>query len=79
MQERHNGEGLTEVANLQRRLTEAENMLCALRSGEVDALVFDGENGPQVYTLKSAAEPYRLLVEQMREGAITLSHQGVVL
>ncbi len=29
--------------------------------------------------MKSAAEPYRLLVEQMREGAITLSQQGVVL
>ena len=47
--------------------------------GEVDALVVDGKSGAQVFTLKSAAEPYRLLVEQMREGAVTLSLEGVIL
>ena len=73
------GEGLSEIADLKARLAEAEDTLRALRSGEVDALVVDGESGPQVFTLKSAAEPYRLLVEQMREGAISLSLEGVVL
>jgi PAS domain S-box-containing protein len=73
------GEGLSEIADLKTRLAEAEDTLRALRSGEVDALVVDGQSGPQVFTLKSAAEPYRLLVEQMREGALTLSLQGVIL
>jgi PAS domain S-box-containing protein len=73
------GEGLSEIADLKTRLAEAEDTLRALRSGEVDALVVDGESGPQVFTLKSAAEPYRLLVERMREGALTLSHEGIVL
>ncbi len=50
-----------------------------MRHGEVDALVVEGESGAQVFTLKSAAEPYRLLVEQMREGALTLSQDGVIL
>ncbi len=68
-----------EMADLRSRLAEAEDTLRALHSGEVDALVIEGESGPQVFTLKSAAEPYRLLVEQMREGALTLSRQGVIL
>ncbi len=32
-----------------------------------------------VYTLKGAADPYRLLVEQMSEGALTVSSTGVIL
>jgi PAS domain S-box-containing protein len=69
----------SELDELRRRLAEAEETLRALRSGEVDALVVDGESGPQVFTLKDAAEPYRLLVEQMREGALTLSQEGGIL
>lgn len=61
------------------RLAEAEETLLALHRGTVDAVVVDGESGPQVYTLKSAAEPYRMLVEQMREGALTLSARGTIL
>ncbi len=69
----------TELDDLKARLKEAEDTLRALHSGEVDALVIEGDGGPQVFTLKSAAEPYRLLVEQMREGALTLSRQGDIL
>jgi PAS domain S-box-containing protein len=75
----HDSDGFGEIADLKSRLAEAEDTLRALRSGEVDALVVDGKSGAQVFTLKSAAEPYRLLVEQMREGAITLSLEGIVL
>ncbi len=72
-------DGSSDIADLKSRLAEAEDTLRALRSGEVDALVVDGQSGAQVFTLKSAAEPYRLLVEQMREGAVTLSLDGVIL
>ena len=75
----HDCDGSSEIADLKSRLAEAEDTLRALRSGEVDALVVDGQSGAQVFTLKSAAEPYRLLVEQMREGAVTLSLDGVIL
>lgn len=68
-----------EMRELRMRLAEAEETLRAMRSGEVDALVIDGPVGPQVYTLKSAAEPYRLLVEQMAEGALTVSKDGLIL
>lgn len=57
------------------RLSEAEQTLAALRDGAVDALVVGGK----VYTLVGAQEPYRLVIEQMSEGAMTLSRDGVVL
>ena len=68
-----------ELEETRARLAEAEETLRALRGGEVDALLVDGANGPQVYTLKTAAEPYRMLVEQMREGALTISPRGILL
>lgn len=61
------------------RLAEAEATLHALHTGEVDAVLVNGDAGLQVFTLKSAAEPYRLLVEQMREGALTVSPRGTIL
>jgi len=70
---------LNENAALRARLDEAEETLRAIRHGEVDALVVSGPDGEQVYTLESAEQPYRVLIEQMQEGAVTLSSDGVVL
>jgi len=61
------------------RLVEAEETLQALRNGDVDALVVRGDAGDRVYTLHGAEEPYRLLVEQMREGAVVLDVSGEIL
>lgn len=68
-----------EIAELRVRLAEAEETLAAIRTGEVDALVVDGPRGPQIYTLRSADEPYRVLIEEMPEGALTLSDEGIIL
>jgi signal transduction histidine kinase len=64
---------------LRARLAEAEDMLRAIRQGEIDALVVEGPGGNQVYTLHSAEEPYRTLVEQMQEGAVVLTSGGDIL
>ena len=61
------------------RLAEAEATLEAIRSGKVDAVVVAGQHGHQVYTLKSADEPYRILIEQMQEAALTLNDAGAIL
>jgi PAS domain S-box-containing protein len=68
-----------ELAELSARLEEAEEVLRAIRAGEVDALVVSGPHGDQVYTLKGADQPYRTLIEEMSEGAATLSAGGTVL
>jgi signal transduction histidine kinase len=64
---------------LRDRLAEAEDMLRAIRQGEIDALVVEGTAGNQVYTLHSAEEPYRNLVEQMQEGAVVITGAGDIL
>ena len=68
-----------QIKKLQRELEEAQETLRAIRQGEVDALVVEGPNGPQLFTLKTAEQPYRMLVEQMQEGALTLTPAGDVL
>lgn len=72
-------EGSDEDAGLRARLQEAEETLRAIRHGEVDAVVVQGPRGVQLYTLKGADEPYRVLVEEMNQGAVTLSADGAVL
>jgi PAS domain-containing protein len=62
------------------KLVAATETLRAIRSGEVDALVVaDGSPGEQVFTLSSADRPYRMFVEHMRDGAATVSEDGLVL
>ena len=68
-----------ELQTLREKLAEAEEMLRAIRAGEVDAIVVNGGGIPQVYTLKSASDTYRTIVEQMSEGALTVSSEGVIL
>jgi PAS domain S-box-containing protein len=70
---------LREIDDLRARLGEAEDTLRAIGGGEVDAFVVSGPDGEQVFTLKGAEHPYRVLVETMNEGAATLSDEGVIL
>jgi len=70
---------LLQIEDLRMRLEEAEGTLRAIRKGEVDALVVSGPQGDQVYTLKGAEQPYRVYVETMNEGAVTLGLDGAIL
>jgi diguanylate cyclase (GGDEF)-like protein len=62
------------------RMTEAEDTLRAIGAGEVDAFVVsDGGRGRRVFTLSTADRPYRKFVENMRDGAATISPSGLIL
>ena len=67
------------LLDLQSRLDEAEETLRAIRQGEVDALVIDDAQGQVIYTLASADYPYRLMIDEMNEGAISLSTDSLIL
>src|ERR1044072_1626567 len=69
----------TEMDELQRRLEEAEETLRAIREGEVDALVIDAPQGEVIYTLTSADYPYRLMIDEMNEGAVSVSPDSFIL
>jgi len=64
---------------LRSRLEEAESIIEAIRNGEVDALIVKKDNEPQLYTLRSADHTYRVFIEKMHDGAVTLNRQGVIV
>jgi len=76
---RPRGESSREIAELRERLAEAEETVRAIRTGEVDAVVTAGKNGLQVFTLEGAEHAYRVLIESMNEGALTLTSGTTIL
>ena len=64
---------------LRARLEEADDTLRAVRGGEVDAFVIAGRSGDQIYTLAGADEAYRVMIQGMAEGAVTLTPDGLIL
>ncbi|HEX5837509.1 MAG TPA: PAS domain S-box protein [Anaerolineales bacterium] len=68
-----------ETTLLRTRLEETEETLQAIRQYMVDAFVINRDNGLQVITLAEAEVPYRLIVEAMNEGVITLIPDGTIL
>jgi PAS domain S-box-containing protein len=69
----------TDVRELRARLQAAEEALRALRAGEVDALVVTEAGDEHVVTLQGADLPYRILLDQMYAGAVTLTPDGVIV
>src|SRR4030042_3686938 len=70
---------LDELQELTSRMMEAEETLRAIRSGEVDGLVVSTAGGDRVFTLTGAEHPYRVMLETMNEGAVTLASDGTIL
>jgi two-component system NarL family sensor kinase len=60
-------------------LDEANATLRAIRSGEVDAVVVEGKQGTKIFTLEGAEYAYRVLIESMNEGALTLTADKMIL
>jgi PAS domain S-box-containing protein len=67
-----------ETTELKNRLAETEETLRAIREYMVDAFVVTRANGSQVVTLNDADFPYRMMVEAMNEGAVTLIPDGTI-
>ena len=68
-----------ELATLRARLAAADETIRAIRNGEVDTVVGAGKTGPQVFTLAGADHAYRVLIESMNEGALTLAADKTIL
>ncbi|HWR16676.1 MAG TPA: ATP-binding protein [Terriglobales bacterium] len=69
---------LEEIQQLKLRLSAAEEALAAVRDGHVDAIVVPGPHGAQVFTLAGSDAAYRVFVERMKEGAVTIGADGTV-
>jgi formate hydrogenlyase transcriptional activator len=68
-----------ELQDVTSRMMAAEESLRAILNGEVDGLVVKTDQGDRVFTLSGADHPYRVMVENMNEGAITLAADGTIL
>ena len=58
---------------------DAEQVIHAIHHGDVDAFVVMKGTDPQVVTLAGADEPYRVLVQRMNEGVLTVDPNGYIL
>ncbi len=72
-------QALRRIQELEARLEESEETLDAIRRGDIDAVVISGNaTDHRVYTLENADQPYRVLIEQIQEGAVTIDRAGTV-
>jgi len=70
---------IKELVDLRHKLSEAEETIHAIRTGQVDAIVVENGEGHQLYSLKSSDQTYRVFIEKMKEGAVTLNKDEVIL
>lgn len=70
---------LAENAALASRLEEAEQLINAIKDGEVDAFALHRNDKPEIFTLQSGDYGYRILVENFSAGALTLSEDGLIV
>ena len=69
---------INEIILLQQKLREAKDSLNAIKSGKIDALVIN-EKELKIYSDNTVDKPYRKLIENMHEGAVTLNEDGIIL
>lgn len=66
-----------ETERLGERLRAVQETLAAVRR-DIDAIVVEGPAGPEIYTVTNADQPYRMIVEEMHQGAVVLTPDGDV-
>lgn len=64
---------------LQQQLQEAKETIDAIKAGNIDALINADKKILKVYTEKTADKTYRILIEKMHEGAVTINEDGTIL
>ena len=70
---------LAEIASLKEQLFESNSIVNAIKEGDVDALVVNNNGIPQLYSLETADYTFRLLIEKFRQGALSISRNGLIL
>jgi PAS domain S-box-containing protein len=68
-----------ELEDVKARYAGSQDVLRAIHNGEVDALLVATPEGDRVFTLEGADQPYRVFIENIGEGAVTLTVDGTIL
>jgi len=61
------------------QLSEAHEAIDAIKSGSVDAFAMSKNGRAEVFTLQSLDFAYRVLIEKFGEGALNLTHDGLIV
>ncbi len=72
-------ESALKIIELQSRLDEYEQLIEAIKGGEVDAFALKTNNQSAIFSLHTVDYAYRILVENFGEGALNLSEEGLIL
>ena len=70
---------LEKISQLENRLEESEQLIQAIKDGEVDAFAVNENDRSEIYTLQSGDYAYRLLIEEIGEGAVNITEEGLVV
>jgi PAS domain S-box-containing protein len=70
---------LREIAELRARIEDAEATIQAIQSGGIDGLIVSGPDGAKVFALEGADYPYRVMLEVLNEGVLTVGPDGCIL
>jgi signal transduction histidine kinase len=68
-----------ENAALRQQLKDIEKSSGAIKKGNIDALVVAREQALRIFTESTADKPYRILIEKIHEGAVTLNEDGMIV
>lgn len=79
MSEVKDNELLNKIKLLESRLEEAEQLIDAIKCGEVDAFAIGKEGKQEVFTIQSSDYAYRLLIEECGEGAVNVTEEGIIV
>ena len=68
-----------EVLALQAQLTALQGVIEGIRRGGVDAVLVGEPGDEHIYPLAGSQGPFRVIVEHMNQGALTVSPRQVIL
>src|SRR6185437_5139144 len=68
-----------ELEETRQKLIEAEEVIHAIKTGAVDALAISLNDDTQIFTLQGSDHTYRIFIEEMNEGAVSISSSDTIL
>jgi PAS domain S-box-containing protein len=68
-----------EIARLKSQVQALQQALEAIRNEGADTLMVSGKEKDQIFTLPGGAQPYRVFVETMNEGAAVVAGDGTIV
>ncbi len=70
---------LSQIESLQSQLSEAHEVIDAIKNGTVDAFAMRKDGKAAVFTLQSLDYAYRVLIENFNEGALNITADGLIV